>query len=280
MNRHAPLFRVAFLSLLLAISLPLLVFVAAQVRQRQLKSKANPRWARFNAVNGSKVTETPSTDGDVAATKPLDSRPEDSHRLPVRIASRSNGMTGSATGNAQTGPPLSANPPFNIDLPTASIPRNPPQVRSSIPNQLSPRQTAEIPAAPSVGNALVPVPGDDPFYGATESPPAAPKISAKPKIEFRAVEESQANDAASRRIEEQLAGLHRRLDQLAQAQSDKQVTDLERTLAMLKKAEDSRLAQLSLPEQLPPPAPPLPSESRRPTPVPAEGADVSVPRGN
>ncbi len=280
MNRHAPLFRVAFLSLLLAISLPLLVFVAAQVRQRQLKSKANPRWAKFNAVNGSKIAEiSPSPDREVAATTPTEGEPENSNRLPVRIASRSNGMTGSATGNAQSGPPLSATPPFNIELPTASIPRNPPPVRSSIPNQLSSRQTAEVPAAPSVGNALVPVPGDDPFYGATESQTAAPKISAKPKIEFRAVDDSQANDAASRRIEEQLAGLHRRLDQLAQAQTDKQVSDLERALATLKKAEDSRLAQLNLPEQVPPPAPPVQSSARGPTPVPTESADAPASRG-
>jgi type IV pilus assembly protein PilQ len=274
MNRHAPLFRVAFLSLLLAISLPLLVFVAAQVRQRQLKSKANPRWARFSAVNGSKVAETAPPDRDVAATTPTGSHPDSSNRLPVRIASRSNGMTGSATGNAQSGPPLAATPPLSVDLPVPSIPRNPP-VYLAIPNQLSPRQTAEIPPAPSGKNPLVPVPGDDPFYGATESQPAAPKTTAKPKIEFRAVDESQANDAASRRIEEQLAGLHRRLDQLAQAQTDKQVSDLERALEMLKKAEDSRLAQLNVPEQLPSPAPPVQSESRRPTPVPAEGSAAS-----
>ena len=43
MNRHSPLFRVAFTSLLLALSLPLLVFTAAHVRHRQLQSKANPR---------------------------------------------------------------------------------------------------------------------------------------------------------------------------------------------------------------------------------------------
>ncbi|MDB5342653.1 MAG: type and secretion system protein [Schlesneria sp.] len=279
MNRHAPLFRVAFLSLLLAISLPLLVFVAAQVRQRQLKSKANPRWARFSAVNGSRVAETPSTDRDVAATTPTESPPENSHRLPVRIASRSNGMTGSATGNAQSGPPLSATPPLSVELPVPSIPRNPP-IYLSIPNQLSSRQTAEVPSAPPARNALVPVPNDDPFYGAAESQPAAPKISAKPKIEFRAVDETPSNDAASRRIEEQLAGLHRRLDQLAQAQTDKQVSDLERALAMLKKAEDSRLAQLNLPEQLPPPAPPVQSESRRPMPVAAEASSPGSSGGN
>ena len=136
MNRHAPLFRVAFLSLLLAISLPLLVFVAAQVRQRQLKSKANPRWARFSAVNGSKVAEAASPDREVAATTPTESHPESSNRLPVRIASRSNGMTGSATGNAQSGPPLSATPPLNVDLPVPSIPRSPAPGYLSITNQL------------------------------------------------------------------------------------------------------------------------------------------------
>lgn len=279
MNRHSPLFRVAFLSLLLAISLPLLVFVAAQVRQRQLKSKANPRWARFSAINGSKVADAGSTaDAEAAAKTSKEERPDDSSRLPVRIASRSNGLTGSATGNAQSGPPLSQSPSVSVDLPVASIPRNSVPAVTAIPKVLTPRQTAEVPPAPPVDDGLVPVPDDDPFFGGTDPVPSVPKVAERPKIEFRAIDESQANDAASRRIEAQLAGLHRRLDQLAQAQTEKQVSDLERALEMLKKAEESKSTPVVVPEQatLPPPPAPSVSGGQRSS-VPAIGEPATAP---
>ena len=49
---HVAAFRVVNQTILLAVLLPLIVFCAAHVRQRQLQSTANPRWMEFTATDG------------------------------------------------------------------------------------------------------------------------------------------------------------------------------------------------------------------------------------
>lgn len=264
MNRHSTHFRAAHLTLLLAIFLPLLVFMAAQVRHRQLQSKANPRWSQWAKTNGSRVAEDPSPKKSKADDSNV-AQSEHPRRLPVKTASRPQDLSGSATGNAQTERPVA--PPMNVDLPTASI-RNPAATRPQIPNTLTPRQTAEAPSHPKLGNSMqVPLPPDEPPSAVASQPPAALRTESMPPVHFGIVEDNRANEAANRRIESQLAGLQRRLDQLAQAQSDRQVSDLERAMTVLRQAQD---AQLLLPgprayeEHVAPPAAPTPGRTAVP----------------
>lgn len=279
MNRHSTHFRAAHLTLLLAIFLPLLVFVAAQVRHRQLQSKANPRWSQWAKTNGSRVAEEPP----LKDSKSVDSKTAQSDRpsrLPVKAASRPKDLSGSATGNAQTEPRVAA--PMNVELPTASI-RNPAATRPQIPNTLTPHQTAELPSHPKLGNSLlVPVPTDEMPEAVASQPPATIPPSKVPHVELRAVEDSRANEAANRRIEAQLAGLQRRLDQLAQAQTEKQTSELERALTMLRQAQDAQQVQ-QLPvgprpyeERVTPPAAPVPVTPEAGTAASKTGREPSI----
>lgn len=268
MNRHSPLFRVAFVSLLLALSLPSLVYVAAHVRQRQLQSTANPRWARFNDVNGSRTDDKPTPQVRTAVdTKPksADVRTADSHRIPVRPIGQSTGLTGSATGNLRNEAPpavVAATVPVEIQSGRPRSSQNTARLPQSSPEVLSPQQTADLRPAPDKTDARVPDP-DDMAISETVVPPTARRVSPKPKIEFRALEEtSPASDTAASRMEARLVGMQRRLDQLAQVQVDKQVSDLDRALNLLQQAQQ---AQQNQPSQQPQPGP-------RPFDVPATAA--------
>ena len=253
MNRHSPLFRVAFLSLLLALSLPSLVYVAAHVRHRQLQSTANPRWARFNEVNGSRTDDktTPQIRPAVdTKTKSADVRTADSHRIPVRPIGQSTGLTGSATGTLRTEtPPVVATVPVEIQSGRPRSGQNTARLPQTSPEVLSPQQTAELRPAPDRTDARVPDP-DDMAVSETVVPPAARRVSPKPKIEFRTLEEtSPAGDTAASRMEARLVGMQRRLDQLAQVQVDKQVSDLDRVLNLLQQQQQQ--AQQNQPSQQP-----------------------------
>ncbi len=280
MNRHSPLFRVAFVSLLLAISLPLLVFTAAQVRHRQLQSTANPRWARFKEVNGLKTAEksTPAVRNAIdVRPKSADNRAAESTRLPTRLASQSTGATGSATGTERN-----ADSPAEADAVPVEVPiqrQRPSQntaraIPSPAPGKLSPQQTAEPQPTPIINtplvNAPVPIP-DDVVDSNTARPPAVPRPIQKPKVEFRVMETNSGNEATSNRLEARLAGMQRRLDQLAQAQVDGQMSEIERAMELLLQATKGQVPQLIQPGARPfdpsavaapvrtlPPAPPVP----------------------
>lgn len=269
MNRHSPLFRVAFLSLLLAISLPLLVFCAANVRHRQLSSTANPRWAKFKEVNGGKDAEKPvqvARTSSPPVRNAVEVRPSPESqavvpgRLQTKTISQSKGMTGSATGNL-----AARNVAGEASQDSHSVPvKVPSDQPRPVPNsirlqQKPPRQLAQAPVSD-----MVPTPDDMPV---AETPVARPSV--KPRIEFRAVDESTAAGDSSSRLEAKLAGLQRRLDLLAQAQVEKQMSDVERALIMLQEAQ--KQAQ-QVPQQQPFPRPfdpPAPVQSTVPAaPIP------------
>lgn len=239
MNRHAPLFRVALISLSLAIALPLLVFLASQVRHRQLQSTANPRWKAFKEVNGSQLPPALVANSNLAESQPeprsADSRWQSKADswLPAKTVSQPKGLTGSATGET----------PRN-SMPTVSI-----------PNRIAPLQTAELERNPSSVTVPMHVPQPDDLSGSEDSLLPGPQRSTiKPKVEFRTLTESEVT---ARRIESQLAGMQRRLDQLAQLQTEKQSTDLERLLTMLQQSQQNQQSQ-----QLPP----SPLETHHPQP--------------
>lgn len=280
MNRHSKLFRVAFLSLVLAVSLPLMIFIASQVRHRQLKSTANPRWAQFNAVNGSKARaiELPhgsngrqsAKPGSAAAKKPAPSPEIVSHQPP--------GMTGSASGRVRTG--IAPNPialvpdpvPLEISVERTPQRRTVTKEPQSIPGTLSQQQTTVLqPAAPRsmpVGS----VPDDSPAPE-LNGPRIPTRTAAMPKVEFRTLEDTKSvNSLANSGLEARLAGLQRRLDQLAQVQADNKLSDLERALSILQQVQDSKNQQnqaindlLNSRQSDPPiPTPPQPQQPRYP----------------
>lgn len=259
MNRHSSLFRVAFLSLLMAVALPLLVFVAAQVRHKQLHSTANPRWAGFKKVNGTQALDHPLANPIAASETPSakDSKPTpdpkfaakpapkagtdlpiSSNRLNTNLVSSPSGMTGSAAGSLPKIPQLD---PVTVEIPQQQ-PRQP-MVRTAqaAPGRLSSQQTAEL--QPTSPDANRPVPQPDDTEAAPRPSTPAPKVVAKPSIDFHVADSTHEASEGSRRIETQLAGLQRRLDQLAQAQNDRQVSDLEKALNLLQQAQQSQAQQ-------------------------------------
>ena len=277
MNRHSPLFRVAFLSLVLAIALPLLVFAAAQVRQRQLHSKANSRWAKFKEVNGPKETNDPKIVAHPksdAQGKAVDKTAADPTRLTTRTVSDTKGFTGSVTGRHEVEPRRS----IHVEVPVArpDVNQDARRAAPSEPSTLSPTQVVEL--LPPQTSRAVPVPNDLP-EPQTVSPPA-PRTAPKPRIEFRAMDDTPSNvDTTARRLEAQLAGMQRRLDQLAQAQTDKQATDLDRALNMLQQMQQQAQQAPQNPQPFDPPAPGFsepPRQTPRSTPVPP--APQSAPR--
>lgn len=259
MNRHSSLFRVAFLSLLMAVALPLLVFVAAQVRHKQLHSTANPRWAGFKKVNGTQtldhplanpvaVTETPAA----REAKPkLDQKhpakpatttgtdlPISANRLNTNLVSTPSGMTGSATGSLPKIPQLD---PVTVEIPQQQSRQPMVRTAQAAPGRLSSQQPAEL--QPSTPEANRPVPQPDDIDAPPRASAPSPRIAAKPIVDFHVADTAREANEGSTRIETQLAGLQRRLDQLAQAQNDRQVSDLERALNLLQQAQQGHLQQ-------------------------------------
>lgn len=271
MNRHSPLFRVAFLSLVLAIALPFLVFTAAQVRQRQLHSKANSRWTKFREINGPKEADDqklavrPDREPDV---KVLQKKPADPKKLAARPVSDSKGLTGSVTGRQE----VENRRAIPVEVPVAR-PQSSQDLRrpaQSEPSKLTPTQVAEV--LPPQSSPRVPVPNDLPD---TQSiAPPSPRSVSRPRIEFRALDDAPGNvDTTARRLEAQLAGMQRRLDQLAQAQTEKQSSDLDRALNMLQQLQQQAQQAPQNPLPFDPPTPGFDESARqapRSIPVPPE----------
>ena len=234
----------AFLALLMAVALPLLVFVAAQVRHKQLQSTANPRWAQFQKINGTQSLEHPLARPVADAQRFVEpktvepktveenSRTEASDlataRLVAKPVSTSSGLTGSATGNLPHGePPI----PVTVEIPERS---------HAAPGKLSPQQMAEVRPTATAANRPVPVPDD---IEISEPQAPKPKLASSPIVKFHALEEAHESSDGSGRLEAQLAGMQRRLDQLAQAQSDRQISDLQRAMNLLQQAQQGQLPQ-------------------------------------
>lgn len=247
MNRHSSLFRVAFITLLMSISFPLLIFLAAQVRHRQLKATSSPRWAQFSAVNGA----TPAADATLSIPNAIQSnvaksnvpdkgaRAADSHRIQTRTASRTTGFTGSANGNLGNNPAPRVAEAVTMDLALddRAVRQDQAHRQPQVPGELSRQQTmARPPAKPS---NLVPPPDDLPDD--IPQPSVSVRLATTPKVEFRTLDESQnAPETSSSRIEARLAGMQQRLDQLAQVQVDKQMSDLDRALNMLQQVQKAQ----------------------------------------
>ena len=244
MNRHSPAFRIAFFSLLFAIALPLLVFVAAQVRHRQLQSRANPRWAAFAAVNGSRVEST-----NTPIIKPANqSKSSAALTIPAQLASQSNGLTGSATdstrwelplttGARPVAPPGGQNRPAERPRPLFSVTPTPPSLSSS--RVLNPLQD-EIPRT------------DRERSGARDNAHSS-VMTSQPDVQFRAMNDNEDTSAAGSRLDSRLAEMQRRLDQLAQLQVEKKVTDLDHIASLLEQ---------------------LQAANQKPTPRPFESASI------
>lgn len=220
MNRHASAFRNAFLSLLLAIALPLLVLCAANVRHRQLQSKANPRWAAFAKVLGSQGDATATT--TTASTIP--EKPKAASGLAVRSVSHTKDLTGSATGSSPLEMPV-AEPavPKTTAAPAREAAAAPPVRRD---NRL----------ASSDVSAAVPLPDDD-----LAEPRPRVEVDRRPEIVFRKVDDSASKyELAARQLESKLAGIQQRLDQLTIAQLDKQVSDFDRAAQLLQQLQGGK----------------------------------------
>ena len=225
MNRHASSLRVAFTALLLAIGLPLLVFCAANVRHRQLQSRSNPRWATFAKTNGPR---------EAAPAKPpapvkTEAKPSDSPGVTARLASHSKDLTGSVTGSSPVEMPVanpsSANPPAE-------------------PTQTARAQLRPIPdnryAAATKSVTSVPLPEDDPAPQAAARR-AVVEVERRPQVMFRPLSESKfGRDSTSEQLQSQIAGMQKRLDQLAQAQVDKPLSDFDRAALLLQQFQQAQ----------------------------------------
>ena len=257
MNRHASSFRVAFTALLLAIGLPLLVFCAANVRHRQLQSRSNPRWEAFAKTTGSREAEPTKPPVSVKS----ETKSSDSSGVTARLASHTKGLTGSATGSSPVAMPVASSAVAGSQ-PDRTRTQNTPS-RSSLDN----RYAANLNTA-----ANVPLPVDD------LSPPEAVRpvvveVDRRPQVMFRPLnDDKRMNDAKSDQFETRIAGMQRRLDQLAQVQIDKQLSDFDmaaKLLQQLQQAQQTQPAPASN-QLVPTPTGPTPSQ-----PAPGPAADSS-----
>ena len=250
MNRHASAFRVAFTALLLAIGLPLLVLCAAHVRHRQLQSRSNPRWAEFAKTNGSREAAPAKPSATVSA----ETQSSSSSGVTAKLASHTKDLTGSVTGSSPiemsfSNPPSST--PKAAQTQTASSPRR------AIPDN---RYAA---AASSV--ASVPLPDDD-LAPQAAAQRAVVEVERRPQVMFRPLNSANRteNDSKSEQLQTQLAGINRRLDQLAQVQVDKQLSDFDRAAKLLQQLQQAQQAQ-----QPPAAGQLVPSPTATPAPAPA-----------
>ncbi|MEK6260069.1 MAG: secretin and TonB N-terminal domain-containing protein [Planctomycetota bacterium] len=221
MNRHASSFRVAFTALLLAIGLPLLVLCAANVRYRQLQSRANPRWQAFAKTTGPRE----------AAPANAESKPGGSPGVTAKLASHTKDLTGSVTGSSPIAMPVSNPEP------------------SSTPSEQNPTTSARprpIPdnryAAATKSLASVPLPDDD-LTPQTAARRAVVDVERRPQVIFHPVNAGKSeSDSKSDQLQTQIAGMQRRLDQLAQVQVDKQISDFDRAATLLQKLQQAQQA--------------------------------------
>jgi len=251
MNRHATSFRVAFTALLLAIGLPLLVFCAANVRHRQLQSLSNPRWREFAKTTGPREVEPTKP----PAPTPSETKPGGSTGVAARLASHTKDLTGSATGSSPIAMPLAPSAPSVAQA--EQIRTLKAQPRASIDNRY---------AAATSTAANVPLPVDD-LSPQGEARRVVVEVERRPQVMFRPLNDDKpANDARSDQLETRIAGMQRRLDQLAQVQVDKQLSDFERAanlLQQLQQAQQNQAApaasQLVPTPTAPTPSPPAPA---------------------
>ncbi len=249
MNRHASSFRVAFTALLLAIGLPLLVFCAANVRHRQLQSRSNPRWATFAKTTGPRDAAPENS----PASAKVEAKPGDTRGVPARLASHTKDLTGSVTGSSPIEMPVS-NPSSAVPpperTPTASSPPRP------IPDNRYAAATKPV--------ASVPLPDDD-LAPPTAARRAVVEVERRPQVMFRPLNEGKsAADSTAEQLLTQFAGMQRRLDQLALAQVDKQVSDFDRAAKLLQ-----QLQQIQQAQPAPATGPLVPNPAIAPPPAPA-----------
>ncbi len=247
MNRHASSFRAAFICLLMAIALPLLVFAAANVRQRQLLSKANPRWGVFARTTGGRESAPKNRSADPSIAAKITESPG----ISAKLASHSTGLTGSATGSSQ------------IEMSASQVK---PQTKSARatphPQDVGASRQPHTRVASNDSGQPVPIPDDDPLPNAY-TPRTVSGLDRQPQVTFRALNEPTPE---SNPLELRIAGMQRRLDQLAQAQFDKQVSDLDRAAKLL---EQLQQAQSQPAQSLPAPAVVSPAQGEAPPPAPA-----------
>jgi len=223
MNRHASAFQVAFTALLLAIGLPLLVLCAANVRHRQLQSRSNPRWAEFAKTNGSSEAVLRPSSAPVIAE--ISSSPASGHS--AKLASHTRDLTGSVTGSSRieipvTTPTVAAVTPAVEPVPNTTSP---------LPSVMERRGTAVATTAPVVtfpeGDTADPVVADKEDSTDVE-------IEHQPQVTFRPLNEGPSErDAKSEQVQAQIEKLQQRLDQLALAQVEKQVTEFDRNARLM-----------------------------------------------
>ncbi len=247
MNRHASSFRVALTALLLAIGLPLLVFCAANVRHRQLQSRSNPRWATFAKTTGSREATLAKPPAPVKA----ESKPSDSTGVTAKLASHIKDMTGSATGSSPIEMPVSN--------PSASTPRPAQTQTAGVPSR---SWSDSRDAASSKSVASVPPPDDD-LTPQAAARRAVVEVESRPQVMFRPLNGGTSRIASkSDQLETQIAGMQRRLDQLAQVQVDKQLSDFDRAATLLQQLQQAQSAQ-----QAPTAGPFVPAPTAAPAPA-------------
>ena len=201
MNQHSPLFRVAFNSLALAIALPLLIFCFANVRHRQLQAKGT-RWSQIAKVNGAaaQAVTKPATTPVITASKFVPSTNELSLNDTPGVSVRAVSHLRDLTGSVTGSTP--------IEMPVAK-----PNV---LVTQSEPSQTT-APAPPVVD------------------------VQRRLHVEFQSASDAgTSSQTASEQVESKLAGMQRRLDQLAQAQVDGKLSELDRAAKLLEKLEHAR----------------------------------------
>ncbi len=242
MNRHSPLFRVAFTAMALAIALPLLVLCAANVRHRQLQSKGT-RWEALakSRTTPSKTAVSPVTAKPNAASAPDDVSLNESPRVAALTVSHARDLTGSVTGSSPVEMPVAK--------PDAAI-------AQADPARLDPMQTARtqprlsndrntIAPSPRTPNALPP--GRELTPTSAETPPVV-EVQRRLHVAFQPTNETSESTtprpSAAEQVESRLAGMQRRLDQLAQAQVEGKLSELDRAAKLLEQREYSRAKQV------------------------------------
>ena len=239
MNQHASSFRIALTALLLAIGLPLLVFCAANVRHRQLQSRSNPRWATFAKTTGPRE----ATPAKSPAPGKAESKPSDSTGVTARLASHTKDLTGSVTGSSPIEMPVSN--------PSSAVSQAEQTQTVSAPSRLTPDNRY---AAATKSVARVPLPDDD-LTPQSAARRAVVEVESRPQVMFRPLNGGASrSDSRSEQLESQIAGMQRRLDQLAQVQVDKQLSDFDRAAKQLQQLQQAQSAQQA-PAAGPSPAP-------------------------
>ena len=244
MNRHSPLFRIAFTAMSLAIALPLLVFCAAHVRHRQLQSKGT-RWESL-AKTGSASPKIPSS---AVITQPQTASPQgeislnESPRIAALAVSHVRDLTGSVTGSSPIEMPVAKSPPSDVRNAVVASERSPFDSSQSTPSQ-SRHPIERVAIEPPTRIASMSQSDREHFPTQGENAPVEDgqrqlHVSFKPTNDAR-----MSRTSAAEEVESRLAGMQRRLDQLAQAQVDGKLSELDRAAKLVDQLERSRAKSL------------------------------------